>query len=148
MRVWREDDHKGYPMAEWNREELQAIEEALLERYAGEISSPERLSVLGWSSNNEVRAVFVLEGNPSGERVEYEAKVDINKSKTSVESARYLVLDALDLMLLEYLESERGIRYSGVFEERDLSGKTVSIRAERTYPALDAQADEWLKTID
>jgi hypothetical protein len=80
-----------------------------------------------------------------GARLELEAKVDLGRTRLSAGAARDLALDALDLMLLEYLDSGRAARYSGVFEARELRGEPLLLRAERTFPSLDAQADALLK---
>lgn len=132
-------------MKAWEREALAALEATMAERLEGLIAPGERLSTFGESSAEEVRARFVLEGGASGERVQLESRVELSRMGAGEPEARELAIDALDLVLLEYLESGRAVRFAGVFEERELRGRPVAVRAERTFPELDAQADALLK---
>jgi hypothetical protein len=131
-------------MAAWESTEIEAIEELMAERTEGLLRPGERLAVSGRTEPGEVFARFSLEGMPAGERFELESKV-ARAQVPDPDRARDLAIDALDLLLLEYLEAERGLRYSGVWEQRELQGLPVSVRVERTNPQLDAQADELLK---
>ncbi|MGC4113346.1 MAG: hypothetical protein QM765_01450 [Myxococcales bacterium] len=70
--------------------------------------------------------------------------MDLAATRLDAEAGRDLALDALDALLLDYLQSERSTRYPGVFEGRELRGKTLLVRAERTFPELDAAADALL----
>ena len=54
----------------WSPEEVADVEEAMAERVGGLLAPGERLRVEGESSPEEVRARFVLEGGPKGERLE------------------------------------------------------------------------------
>jgi hypothetical protein len=128
----------------WGPGELRAIEEAMAERLRGLLSPGERLAISGASSADEVLARFVLEGGTGGERVQLEARVDPAALRVSLERARDLVLDSLDLSLLEYLDCGRAVRFAGVWQQRELRGQSVAVRAERTFPALEAQADALL----
>lgn len=128
----------------WDPKELSDIQEVLADRVSRLLAPGEKLSIDGRSSGDEVRARFVLQGSPKGDRLELEAKVDLAQTKLSADEGRDLALDALDAILLDYLESERSTRYSGVFEARELRGKPLLVRAERTFPALDAAADALL----
>lgn len=129
----------------WSIRERRLIEEAMVERLEGALEPGEALTVEGESGPDSVRARFVLAGGTDKARLELEASVDPREAKLSPDDARDLVLDALDLILLEYLESERAIRFSGVEEARELRGVTLLVRAERTFPELEAQADALLK---
>lgn len=128
----------------WDPKELSDVQEILADRVAGLLAPGEKLSITGSSSAEEVHARFVLDGSPKGDRLELEAKVDLATAGLGPDEGRDLALDALDAILLDYLQSERGTRYSGVFEARELRGKPVLVRAERTFPALEAAADALL----
>ena len=131
-------------MKPWTAEELSQVEDALADRVAGMLAPGEKLFVEGRSSEEEMNARIVLSGSDKGDRLELEARVEMAGAGLSEDEARDLALDSLDLVLLEYLESERSARFSGVFEERELRGHVVTVRAERTYPALEAAADALL----
>ncbi|MBI5549255.1 MAG: hypothetical protein HY901_35670 [Deltaproteobacteria bacterium] len=128
-------------MKPWDTADLADVEEAMSERLDGLLAEAERLVVSGASSDLEVHARFLLEGGPDGERLELEARVELGRAGLTEGAARDLALDALDSVLLDHLESGRAARFSGVFEERELRGKPVAVRVERTVPALEAQAD-------
>jgi hypothetical protein len=128
----------------WDPSEVADVQEAMAERMGGLLEPGERIAVTGESSSGEVRARFVIEGGARGERVELEARVDLVRVRLDETEARDLALDALDLLLGAALESERALRFSGVFEERELRGKPVAVRGERTFPDLEAQADALL----
>jgi len=134
----------GPPLVAWDASVLADVRELLAERVGGLLAQGEALEVEGESSADQVRARFLLSGSPKGDRLELEAKVDLAAAGLDAEGGRDLALDALDAILLDYLESERSTRYSGVFEARELGGKPLLVRAERTYPALDAAADALL----
>jgi hypothetical protein len=95
-----------------------------------------------------VEARLVLEGGEKGDRVELEARVSLTREKLGMEEARDLALDALDLILLEYLDSDRTVRFTGTFQPRELRGRSLLVRAERTFPSLEAQADALLRGHD
>ena len=120
----------------------------MAERLAGRLHASERLTVDGSSSAQAVRAVFVLEGGEAGERVELESRVELAGTALTEDRARGLALDALDEVLLGWLEGGREQRFSGVFEHRELRGQRVSVRAERTFPSLDAAANALLGAAD
>lgn len=128
----------------WDAEELAEIQDAMSERLAPYLHPGERLAVEGTSAKDQVWARFVLAPGPRGERVELEARVALDLTRVAEEAARDRVLDALDIVLLEYLDSGREQRFSGVFERRELDETAVEVRAERTFPDLDAQADALL----
>lgn len=129
----------------WSVQERKLIEAAMAERLEGALEPGEALTVDGSSDPSEVRARFVLAGGRSKARLELDARVELAATGLSAEDARDLALDALDLILLEYLESDRAVRYSGVEEERELNGVPVFVRAERSFPELEAQADALLE---
>lgn len=131
-------------MKRWAAADLEDVREVLLDRVAGLLRPGERLEVDGEGSAAKVHARVVLEGGAAGERVEVESEVELGPTGPDGEGARDLALDALDLVLLEYLESGRSLRLSGAWERRELRGQAVRLRAERTFPALDAQADALL----
>ncbi|MGI5865096.1 MAG: hypothetical protein ACOX6T_24000 [Myxococcales bacterium] len=135
-------------MAVWAEEDRKAVEQVIAERLEEHLEPGERVSVEGETRADAVEAKLVLSGSASGARVVIEARVELEKTGLDAEAARYLALDAVDLVLLEYLDSQRRIRFSGVWEERELEGKTLSVRAERTFPDLEAQADALLKGSD
>ncbi len=128
----------------WPRQERQLIEAAMAERLEGALEPGESLSVEGESGPESVQARFVLAGGPSKARLLLEARVDLRAARLPADDARDVALDALDLILLEYLESERSLRFSGVEEERELNGVTVFVRADRSFPELEARADALL----
>jgi hypothetical protein len=128
-------------MSAWDRSECEALERAMAQRLEGQLAPGEKVEVAG-RTGDDVQASFTLKGGPEGERLVLEAKVAV---QASAEQARELALDALDLVLLEYLESGRRLRFSGVWEGRDLRGRPLQLRGERTYPDLDAQADKLLE---
>ena len=132
-------------MQAWKKAECEAIEQALAKRLEEHLESGEQLEVSGGSAPDHVWARWILAGGVRGDRLELEAKVELIPKVRTEEQARDLALDALDLTVLEYFESERSLRYSGVFEERELRGKPVQVRVERTFPDLEAQADALLK---
>jgi hypothetical protein len=129
----------------WAPEDSRDVEQAMGERLSGMLDPGERLSVFGESFPSEVHARFTVEGGPRGEKLELESRVDLDKAGVAEPEGRDLALDALDLTLFEWLESERRMPLSGAFEERELSGKPVRVRAERTFPGLEARADALLK---
>lgn len=128
-------------MSTWGRDHCQAVEEALSERLEGLLEPGEALRVEG-ETGEDVRATFVLKGGPSGARLELEARVPIGAD--GAKAAEDAALDALDLLLLEHLEAGRASRPSGVFEGRELAGRALQVRIERTFPDLEAQADRLL----
>jgi hypothetical protein len=130
--------------ARWSAEERRLVEAALAKRARPWLSQGETVTARGGVSRGVVEARLVLEGGADGARVEIEARVELEPAKLSAGDARDVTVDALDLLLLEYLESGRQLRFSGVYEERELHGKPLVIRAERTFPGLDAQADALL----
>jgi hypothetical protein len=133
---------------EWSTEEREGIEAALAERLAGRLGPAEHVSAWGASSSTQVEARLVLEGGEKGDRVELEARVSLTREKLGMEEARDLALDALDLILLEYLDSDRTVRFTGTFQPRELRGRSLLVRAERTFPSLEAQADALLRGHD
>jgi len=122
----------------WTAAEREAIEEALADQIGEALLPEERLSVEGASSAAEVTTRWTLEGGR--ERLVLEARVDPKETGLDLEQARDLAIDALDLLLLEWLESGRRTRFSGVFELRELQGRSLWVRVERTFPDLEAQA--------
>lgn len=132
-------------MEGWSREECVEIEAVVAERLEGMLEPGERLEIAGESGPESVLARLELTGVQAGARLGLEARVDFARSGLDPEAARFLALDALDLLLLEWLDSDRTVRFSGVWEERELEGKPISIRAERSFPELDAQADALLE---
>ncbi len=135
-------------MAGWSEGECADLEELLEERLQGMLEPGERVRVSGETGGQEVQARFVLEGGRTGARLELESRVELGGKVKSLERARDLAVDALDLVLLEYLESERSIRYSGAWQQRELQGAAVAVRVERTFPGLEAQADALLDKKD
>ncbi|HCF61209.1 MAG TPA: hypothetical protein DFS52_24830 [Myxococcales bacterium] len=131
-------------MGVWTEEERWSFEQVFAERLEEQLAPSERVSVEGETRAEAVEAKLVLSGGASGARVVIEAKVELEKAGLDAEAARFLALDALDLVLLEYLDSGREMRFRGVWEERELEGKALSVRAERTFPELEAQADALL----
>ena len=132
-------------MGAWDADEVGDVEQLMAERLSDLLAPGERLTVSGSSSPAEVVARFVLTGGAGGERLELEARVEPEKAGLDERTSRDLALDALDLLLLGWLEGGRQERFSGVFEERELRGKAVSVRAERTFASLEAQADALLR---
>lgn len=128
-------------MSVWGRDFSEAVEAALAERLAGQLEPGEALRVEG-ETGEDVRASFVLQGSRGGARLELEARVPIGPDGSR--AAEATALDALDLLLLEHLESGRNLRGSGVFEARELGGRAVQVRIERTFPELEAAADRLL----
>ncbi len=128
-------------MSVWGRDLCETVQAALAERLAGQLEPGEGLRVEG-ETGEDVRASFVLQGGPSGARLELEARVPIGPDGSR--AAEEAALDALDLLLLEHLESGRRLRGSGVFEARELSGRAMQVRIERTFPELEAEADRLL----
>jgi hypothetical protein len=128
----------------WDPAELADVREVLADRVRDLLAPGEALDLEGRSSSDEVHVRFVLSGSPKGDRLELEARVDLSATKVSEGEGRDLALDSLDAVLLDYLESDRSTRYPGVFEARELRGKSLLVRAERTFPALDAAADALL----
>lgn len=129
----------------WSSGDLADVRDLVLERVRGLLREGEDLEVRGCSSRDSVDASFVLQGGAGGERVCLEARVDLGETGLAEPAARDLALDALDLVLLNWLEGGREERFPGVFEARELSGHVVHVCAERTFPALDAQADALLR---
>ncbi|MFN7134723.1 MAG: hypothetical protein ACK4N5_21770 [Myxococcales bacterium] len=132
-------------MPRWDVGERRLIEAAMAERLEGMLRAGETLKVDGETEPTSTTARFVLEGGPDGARLELIARVDHFRARTRGDGARDLAIDALDLVLLEYLESGRQLKLSGVEEERELAGRPLFVRAERTFPGLDAQADALLQ---
>jgi hypothetical protein len=128
-------------MSAWEREFCGAVEVALAERLSGRLEPGERVRVWG-ESGEDVRATLILEGGGSGDRLVLEVRVPV-AGKSDL--ARDVALDALDLLLLEHLESGRDLHYPGVWEGRELCGRALQVRAERTFPELDARADALLE---
>ena len=128
-------------MSAWTPDFCREVERALDQRLAGQLSSGERVRISG-ESGDDVSATFALDGGASGERLLLASRVPVGRA--GLDSARDLALDALDLILLEYLESGRSLRFSGVWEARELRGHTVQVRGERTLPDLEAQANALL----
>jgi hypothetical protein len=128
-------------MSAWDREFCGVVEQALEQRLSGQLSPGERVRVTG-ESGDDLCATFTIEGGSSGERLLLASRAPVGKA--GFDEARDLILDALDLILLEYLESGRSVRFSGVWEARELRGRTVQFKGERTFPDLDARASALL----
>ncbi len=128
-------------MSAWERDFCEAVEAALAERLEGRLSPGEGVSVQG-ESGEDVRALITLRGGPSGAQFELEARVSVGPD--GAKAAQEAALDALDLLLLEYLDAGRVWRTSGIFESRELAGRALQVRLERTFPELDAQANRLL----
>ena len=124
-------------MSGWDRDFCEAVEQALDQRLSGQLSPGERVRVSG-ESGEDLSATFTLDGGASGERLVLSSRVPVGKA--GLDEARDSALDALDLLLLEYLESGRSLRFSGVWEPRELRGLAIEVRAERTFPDLEEQA--------
>jgi len=131
-------------VSRWDDALVADVEALMQERLAGLLSAGERLAVRGESSAQEERARFELAPGPQGEKVVLESRVEKAGAQLGADEARDLALDALDLVLLEYLESGRSLRFSGVEEPRELRGEPVAVRGERTFPALEEAADRLL----
>jgi hypothetical protein len=131
-------------MTAWSGQDCAEIEQVFAERLGGSLEPGERVRISGENGDDETLARLILEGSGKGERVTIEAVVRPSKAKLDLEAARYLALDAVDLLLLEYLDSGRSERPSGIWEERELEGRPLKARVARTFPSIDAKADEML----
>ena len=131
-------------MGSWTDEARRPIEQVFIERLEEQLEPGERLTIEGEDRPEEIEARLVLQGGKDGARVVIEARVSLSEAGLEADAARYLALDAVDLVLLEYLDSGRSTRFAGVWEGRELEQKPVSVRAERTFPDLEEQADTLL----
>lgn len=125
-------------MAEWGRWECEELEELLRERLEGELADGEELQVDGVEEGGQLEVRFQLRGGAGGEQVTLAARVKAGSD------AKALAIDALDLLLLEYLEGGRHAIWPEAWQQRELRGKSVEIRGERRVPDLEAQADALL----
>ena len=135
-------------MAGWSQAECGEIEAAIAERLDGMLEPGERVAVSGTSDEKQVEARLELAGSQSGLRLVLQARIELGRARVDAQSAGYVALDALDSILLDWLDSGRSQRFSGVWEEREFEQTPISILAERTFPDLEAQADALLARSD
>lgn len=139
---------KGIPREMiWLEDERRDIEETVasrLEDHLGRLCPGQDIQVFGETLPDEVRASLLLCGLEGGAHFTCEARFDRTTVELDDASCQYVVLDALDALIFDWIESGRTGRFHGGWQERRCQGYRVSVRAEKTFPELDAQADALL----
>lgn len=76
--------------------------------------------------------------------VEVSVECEPNKIENPMD-AYTQALDVLDLVWLDYFDSDRISHYLPIWQSYDIDAKTVNVRLEHSNPALDDEVSEFLK---
>lgn len=133
----------------WPEEELRTIETIVAERieaHVGALRPGEGVRCEGETREDETRASLALSGLAGGAQLTFEVRVDRRpgdgrRGGLDEEAAQSLVLDALDSLVFEWIESGGALRLHGGWQARRFQGRELTVRAERRFPDLEAQAD-------
>lgn len=133
----------------WPEEELRTIEAIVAERIEaplGVLRPGEGVRCEGETREDETWASLSLSGLSGGARLTFEVRLDRRQNdrrqgELDEEAAQCLVLDALDSLVFEWIESGGTARLHGGWQARRFQGRELAVRAERRFPELEAQAD-------
>lgn len=129
----------------WPEEEIQDIQELMRERFGGLIHPGASIAFTGETESIETKAALRL-GDPSdGSRLDIEVILDRQRCGADEEDGKCLVLDAIDCLAFDWLESDRSERFHGGWQKRSFQNVELNVRMERSFPELEARAEEILK---
>ncbi|MDR0965676.1 MAG: hypothetical protein LBM75_04115 [Myxococcales bacterium] len=134
----------------WSEEARREIEAAIADRLEDHLSGV-TVAVTGESLPGELRAGITLRGLERGAQLAVEARLDRTAAGNEAldeDDAQCLLLDAIDELIFEWIASGQTLRFHGGWRACTFQGHDLSLRAEKTFPELDAAADALLAAAD
>lgn|GEM_PF-1706389 len=130
----------------WPAEEISDIEELMRERFGVLLPENTALKFTGETKAAETRALLRLDFSNDGSRLEFEVILDREHSGVTEDEGECLVLDAIDCLAFDWLESDRSERFHGGWQKRAFLNVELNVRIERSFPGLEARADDLLRS--
>ncbi len=128
------------------RREIEEIVAERLEERLGQLRPGQDVLVDGETLAGEIRAGIQLRGLAGGAQMTFEVRLDRRADGRDLdeEAGQCLLLDALDCLIFEWIESGQSQRFHGGWQARPFQGHCLAVRIEKGFPELDARADALL----
>lgn len=138
-----QDPNKGVSLgADLERE----IAEVMQKRYARFLSGDEHFTVKTEVCHHFGLVSSTLENSDRTTYVCVETSVECEENKIENPMDAYSkALDVLDLVWLDYFDSDRISHYLPIWQSYEIDEMSVNVRLEHNNPALDDEASEFLK---
>ena len=129
----------------WPAEEEEDIRELMRERFGRLIPENAALTFAGETESVETKASLCLADLQDSSQLSIEVILDRQQSGVDEEEGQCLVLDAIDCLAFDWLESDRSERFHGGWQKRSFQNVELNVRMERSFPGLESQADDLLR---
>lgn len=138
-----QDPDKGVSLGE---EVEQEVSEVMRKRYARFLAEDESFAVKTEVCHRFglVSAVLSSKSRATHASVEVSVECEPNKIDNPIE-AYQKALDVMDLVWLDYFDSDRISHYLPIWQGYELDSMEVNVRFDHCSPALDDEASEFLK---
>ena len=123
------------------------IAQVMTKRYKRFLNKDEKFSVKTEVCHHFglVRAELSNPGRTTSVCVEVSVECEPNQIENPLD-AYNKALDVLDLVYLDYFDSDRISHYLPIWQSYEIDDQTVNVRLEHSNPALDDAASEFLKS--
>lgn len=138
-----QDPDKGVSLG---AEAEQEVADVMRKRYARFLAEDESFTVKTEVCHHFglVSAVLVSRSRSIHACVEVSVECEPNKIENPIE-AYQKALDVMDLVWLDYFDSDRIAHYLPIWQNYEIDSMEVNVRLEHNNPALDDEASEFLK---
>lgn len=139
----KQDPNKGVSLGVETEEELGRV---MSKRYGRFLREGERFHVTTEVCHHFglVSAVLTSEDRESYVTVEVSVECEPNQIENPMDAYREAV-DAMDLVWLDYFDSDRISHYLPIWQSYELEGKHINVRFDHCNPALDDAASAFLR---